>query len=120
MTLSQEKDILKEKMDNFVHIVYHCTKSFPKDELYGVTSQLRRAALSIILNYIEGFARLGTAEHSRFLQIAYASLKETKYLLFFSHREVYLSPKQYQELLLSSEEIGAMLWSKIKTINKKK
>ncbi len=116
--MREEKDILKEKMDEFAHAVYRSTKSFPKDELFGVTSQLRRAALSIILNYIEGFARLGTAEHHRFLQISYASLKETKYLLFFSQREKYLSSANYQELLSLSEEIGAMLWSKMKTLTK--
>ena len=48
---------LKKKMDEYVHFVYKFTKSFPKEELYGVTSQIRRASLSVILNYIEGFAR---------------------------------------------------------------
>lgn len=48
---------LKKKMDEFVHFVYKITKDFPKEELYGITSQLRRVALSVILNYVEGFAR---------------------------------------------------------------
>ena len=50
-------DKLKRKMDEYVHLVYKLTRKFPKEELYGTTSQLRRAALSVILNYIEGFAR---------------------------------------------------------------
>jgi len=53
----QFHDILKKKMDEFVHLVYCITKDFPKSELFGATSQLRRAALSVILNYIEGYAR---------------------------------------------------------------
>ncbi|MFH1111802.1 MAG: four helix bundle protein [Patescibacteria group bacterium] len=57
MDQSEFHDQLKTKMDEYVHAVYVLTKSFPKDELYGVTSQLRRAALSVILNYIEGYAR---------------------------------------------------------------
>ena len=44
-------------MDKYAHDVYAITKNFPKDELYGVTSQLRRAALSVVLNYIEGYSR---------------------------------------------------------------
>ena len=51
-------DILKRKMDEYVHLVYKITRSFPREELYGSTSQLRRAALSVVLNYIEGYARL--------------------------------------------------------------
>ena len=48
-------DKLKIKMDSYVYLVYRLTKQFPRDELYGIVSQLRRAALSVILNYIEGF-----------------------------------------------------------------
>ncbi|PJB19449.1 four helix bundle protein, partial [Candidatus Falkowbacteria bacterium CG_4_9_14_3_um_filter_36_9] len=57
------------------------TRSFPKDELYGITSQLRRAALSVILNYIEGYARKRDKVYKNFLEISYGSLKEAKYLL---------------------------------------
>jgi len=51
------KENLKKKMNEYVHFVYKITRSFPKEELYGTTSQLRRSALSVVLNYIEGFAR---------------------------------------------------------------
>ncbi|MEK7166812.1 MAG: four helix bundle protein, partial [Patescibacteria group bacterium] len=48
---------LKIKMDQYAHFVYKITRNFPKEEMYGITSQLTRASLSVILNYIEGFAR---------------------------------------------------------------
>lgn len=55
-------------MDDYVHFIYRITKDFPKEELYGVTSQIRRATLSIILNYIEGCARKNQLFSSTFLK----------------------------------------------------
>jgi len=77
-------DNLKIKIDKYVHLVYRFSRSFPKEERYGVVSQIRRSTLSIMLNYIEGYARGGRKETKRFLTISYASLKESKYLLHFS------------------------------------
>jgi len=107
-------DHLKKIIDDFVHLIYKETRHFPKEEIYGVTSQLRRAALSIILNYIEGFARTRSAVYINFLEISYGSLKEVKYLLHFSWKEGYITEIKYKNLLLQCEEIGAMLWSSIK------
>lgn len=107
---------LKSKMDEFVHLVYRVTKNFPKEELYGVTSQLRRAALSVILNYIEGYARGKSKVYRNFLEISYASLKETKYLLHFSLVEGYLNKQEYEKTIVLTEEIGAMLWSTIRKL----
>ena len=117
--MSKFHEILKTKMDEFAFGVYKVTKNFPKDEIYGITSQLRRAALSVILNYIEGYARVGEKQLKNFLNIAYGSLKESKYLLFFAQREKYLNKKDYEELLKLSEEIGAMLWATIKGVKEK-
>lgn len=114
-----EKDILKEKMDLLARRAYEVTKTFPKDEIFGITSQLRRAALSVILNYIEGFARTGKKELKNFLQISYGSLKETKYLLFFCTREKYIANKDYEMLMKTTEEIGAMLWNRIQKLKEK-
>lgn len=113
MNQEKEKDVLKEKMDEFVHLVYGFTKSFPKEELYGVTSQLRRACLSIILNYIEGYARLQPKVFRNFLEISYGSFKETKYLLFFSLKEEYLSQEDYGISMKLADEIGALLWTRL-------
>jgi len=115
----QQTDILKQKMDELAFSVYRVTKKFPRDEIYGIISQLRRAALSVVLNYIEGYARTGTKEYKNFLQIAYGSLKETKYLLFFSMREGYVSKEDYAKLMGLSEEIGAMLWTTLQKIKER-
>ena len=103
-------DELKNKMDKFVHLVYKITKKFPKDELYGVTSQIRRASLSIILNYIEGYARFRDKVYHNFLEISYGSLKESKYLLVFALEEGYINVNDYAEAHKLADEIGAMLW----------
>lgn len=103
-------------MDNYVHGVYAVAKKFPKDELFGVTSQIRRSSLSVILNYIEGFARQKSAVKKNFWEISYGSLKESKYLLHFCLVEEYLNQDDYKKLLDMSEEIGAMLWKSIQAI----
>jgi len=107
---------LKVKMDEYAHLVYKITKSFPKEELYGATSQLRRAALSIILNYIEGFARQKKAVKKNFWEISYGSFKESKYLIHFSLVEKYLNQNDYNKAIKLAEEIGAMLWRSIQSV----
>lgn len=100
-------------MHSYVKYVYRVTKNFPKEELYGVISQLRRATLSIILNYIEGYARRkGTncRVYNNFLEISYGSLKESKYLIYFSYTEGYINKIDYQNLINMSDEIGRMIW----------
>ena len=101
---------LKQLMDDFVNQVYDCALKFPKEEMYGVTSQLRRAALSVVLNYIEGFARNRKAVYKNFLEISYGSLQETKYLIYFSHRRKYLDDNNYNDLEKKCNRIGSMLW----------
>lgn len=104
------RESLRVKMDEFAHLIYKLTKNFPKEELYGIISQLRRAALSIILNYIEGFARGKERQvYKNFLNISYGLLKETKYLLYFSLKENFLKQADYKHAMKLAEEIGAML-----------
>ena len=98
-------------MDEYVHFIYAVTRKFPREETYGVTSQIRRSSLSVILNYIEGYARMRDKVHKNFLEISYGSLKESKYLLAFSLVENYLNKFDYDRANELAEEIGAMLWS---------
>jgi len=100
-------------MHQYVKYVYRVTKNFSKDELYGVTSQLRRAALSVILNYIEGYARrkgYNCKVYKNFLEISYGSLKESKYLIYFSYTENYINRENYNGLIKLADDIGGMLW----------
>ena len=68
-----------ELADEVVLFIYQITRDFPKEELYGLTSQIRRAAVSVASNIIEGSARDTQAEYVRFLDIAYGSLREVSY-----------------------------------------
>ena len=88
---------LKIKMDKYVHLVYKLSRDFPKEELYGVVSQIRRLSLSVILNYIEGFARHKKMVKLNFWEISYGSLKESKYLLHFCLTENYIGKKNIKK-----------------------
>jgi four helix bundle protein len=108
---------LKLIIHQYVKFVYKITRDFPRDELYGAVSQFRRAAISVMLNYVEGFARRdgeGCKVYNNFLNISYGSLKESKYLLFFSFDEKYITEEDYKIGLDLSDKIGKMLWSLIK------
>jgi len=78
--------------------IYTITKAFPKEEMYGLTSQIRRAALSIPTNIVEGYSRKGDRELAHFLSISLGSLAKTKYLLHFSDRLSLLENSNYQAL----------------------
>lgn len=118
--VGSEKDLLLVKADAFVHKVYKTTKTFPKEELYGLTSQLRRAALSIPLNIIEGYARVSRQDHRRFLEISLGSTKESKYLVYFAFSQKLLASDDKEILLNDGDEISKMLWRKIETLRKSK
>ncbi|HLB60457.1 MAG TPA: four helix bundle protein [Patescibacteria group bacterium] len=109
-------DKLKALMDGLAHYVYDVTEKFPKQEMFGLTSQLRRAAISIILNYIEGYARQRTKQYAQFLDISYGSLKETKYLIYFCYKRKYIKETGYMNLIKLCDEIGKMLWGTMKHI----
>jgi len=116
MTEFQNK--LKIKIDEYVHFVYNLTRQFPKEELYGSVSQWRKSSLSVILNYIEGYARKKSLVHFNFLEISYGSLKESKYLLYFSKKENFISQDEYNKGIAMADEIGAMLWKEISDLER--
>jgi len=108
--------VVWRKADEFAFEVYIATKDFPKEEIYGITSQLRRAALSVPTNIVEGYGRRGKKELKQFVNIALGSLAEAKYLLDFSSRLKYLSTAQYRRLEDLAEEVGKVLWRFYKSL----
>ena len=75
-----------ELADEVAVLIYRVTRKFPREEIYGLTSQMRRAAVSVPSNIVEGCARESQAEYFRFLEIAFGSLRELHYQLGLSRR----------------------------------
>ena len=95
-----------QKAHQLVLAIYKATKTFPKDELYGLVSQIRRAAVSVPANIAEGFRRRTKADKRRFLTIAHGSLEETRYFLILSKDLGYCEVGQ---MILLVEEVSKLL-----------
>ena len=98
---------------------YQATKAYPNNETYGLTSQIRRASVSVAANIAEGHGRDGTAHFVQFLRIAQGSLKELETHLIISERVGLLAKSEEMTLLASCDEIGRMLRSLIRTLQDK-
>ena len=90
--------------------LYNATKEFPEDEKFGITSQVRRASISIACNIAEGCGRDNNKEFARFLNISYASACEVECLLFLASDLTLISPEIFQMLTYNLEEIKKMLF----------
>jgi four helix bundle protein len=99
--------------------IYRETASFPKEETYGLTGQIRRAASSIPANIAEGCCRSGDPELSRFLYFAAGSASELEYHILLARDLQYLSCSTYENLAAQSNEIKRMLISFIKKLKHK-
>ena len=102
----QQLDAWKEA-HKLVLMVYQVTKTFPKEELFGLTSQMRRATVSIAANIVEGFKRRGIPEKIRFYNVSEGSLEELKYFLILSKDLKYIPSNE--ELITQSEKVGRLL-----------
>ncbi|MBX9742412.1 MAG: four helix bundle protein [Chthoniobacterales bacterium] len=106
-------------VDEVAILIYQATRNFPKDELYGLTSQIRRAAVSAASNIVEGSARESEVEYVRFLEIAYASLKEAGYQLGLAQRLGYLEEKIFLPCYAAVMEAEKVLCALIKSMRSK-
>lgn len=98
--------IVWQKAHQLVLDIYDNTKQFPKEELFGLTSQIRRAAISVPANISEGFKRTGIKDKLRFYNIAQSSLEEVKYFLILSNDLGYINS---EATLTKVNEVGKML-----------
>jgi four helix bundle protein len=98
--------------------VYKATMSFPKEELYGLTSQIRRSSASIPTNIAEGCGRNGEAELARFISISMGSASELEYQLLLAHDLNYLDQDTYTNLHEKVIEVKRMLAGFFKTLKK--
>ncbi len=105
-----------EKSIELVTHIYNATKTFPQDEIYGLTSQIRSAVVSLPANIAEGKLRGGDIEFRRFLLIAFASGGELETHLEISFRLGYLNEIRYKELISELNEVMKMLNSFIKKL----
>jgi four helix bundle protein len=116
--LDSRKDLVVwQKSMNLVERMYSSTRCFPKEEMYGITSQMRRAGISVAANIAEGQARNSIGEFRNFLGIAKGSLAELETLLMISERLEYLPKLNAESLLNDCEEIGRLLGGLMKSLN---
>ncbi|MDI6760078.1 MAG: four helix bundle protein [Candidatus Brocadiaceae bacterium] len=113
-----EKLIVWQRSMEFCEHVYKTTKNFPKEELFGLTSQLKRASYSIPLNIAEGSASISRREFRYFLQIALRSQYECITLLKLSIRLNFLNKDDYSELFKKCNVVGRLLNALVKSQRK--
>jgi len=98
-----------QKAHELALTVYQVTRKFPREELYGLTSQLRRSCSSIPANLAEGCGRNGDAEFARFCSIAAGSASELEYHLLLAKELDLINPRQHEELTQRTTELKRML-----------
>ncbi len=108
--------IVWQKAVEFVTTIYSVTKKFPKEEIYGLTNQIRRSAVSVPSNIAEGFGRNSKNEFKHFLQIAIGSLFELQTQLEIAKNLEFISDEEFDKVFSLTREIEAMLSSLIRKL----
>ncbi len=110
MTIKSFRDLIVwQKAMDLVEAIYRLTKPFPKEEMYGLTSQIRRAAISVPSNIAEGQGRDSTREFIHHLSIAYGSLCETETQLLIARRLSYITEQEAEDTFNLASEVGRMI-----------
>ena len=112
--------IVWQKPMIFVTDIYEVSKTFPKEESFGLTSQMRRSAISIPSNISEGYGRDGLNDYIRFLNIAISSLFELQTQIEIAYNLKYFKKRKFDKLFESSREIERMLSSFIRSLKSKR
>ena len=120
VVFSEMRDHTKLKAFQFADeaalLVYQVTRKFPKEELYGLTSQIRRAAVSVPSNIVEGCARSTIAEYRRFLEIAFGSAREYHYQISLAHRIGCMDLDDFHLLDSKCEQLEKVLGSLLRSL----
>jgi four helix bundle protein len=118
-TIKSFRDLIVwQKSVSLVTEVYNATKNYPKEEIYGIVSQIRRSAVSIPSNIAEGYGRRSTQDYVRFLQIAIGSLYELETQMEISLNLNFIGQSEVQNLFAKCSEIEKMLNSLVVKIGK--
>ena len=107
-----------ELADNLVLSIYSITKTFPRQEQFGLTIQLRRAAISIASNIVEGCARHSQADYIRFLDMAFGSSREVEYQLTVAHRLGYVPDDAGQKVAQQADETAKVLAGLLRSLRR--
>lgn len=107
-----------ELADELVLAIYRATKDFPREEQFGLTSQIRRASISVASNIVEGCARHSEADFLHFLDMAYGSAREVDYQIGLAHRLGYLNDTDFNTLRTKGEAAGKVLNGLIRAFRK--
>ncbi len=102
--------------DELAVMIYEMTRNFPREEIYGLTSQMRRAAVSVPSNIVEGCARESQTEYIRFLEIAFGSLRELHYQFSLAKRLGYLQDDQATDFDARIVETEKVLAASIRSL----
>ncbi len=107
-----------ESADELALTVYGVTRAFPREEVFGLTSQLRRAAVSVASNIVEGCARHSQSDYIRFLNMAYGSAREVEYQISLAFRLRYLNAERYESLHAGAVETSKVLNALLRALRK--
>jgi four helix bundle protein len=113
------KLIVWQRAHQLVLQVYKFTEKFPKHEMFGLTSQIRRAMVSVPANIAEGYAAGGKGQFGRYLDIAQGSLAEVEYYLILAQDLTYLTQPQYEQAESVRAETGFLLHRLIESLGRK-
>ena len=113
------KLIVWQRAHQLVLLIYKLTEKFPKHEMFGLTSQLRRAMVSVPANVAEGYGAGGKGQFGRYLDIAQGSLAEAEYYLILAQDLSYITPSQYEQTESLRAETGFLLHRLIESLGRK-
>ena len=109
------KLIAWQKSNTLAHLIYDVAGGFPKDELFGLTSQMRRAVLSVCANIAEGYSRRSQKDRGHFYQMAISSLTELEFFIDFAYERNYMKKEDYEKIINAEIEAAKVLSGLLKS-----